>query len=295
MTRQPSLDDPDKLPTALYVVATPIGNLSDISLRALDVLRRAERIACEDTRHSRTLLSHHGIRAPLLALHEHNEEQAAQRLLEALAAGQSVALVSDAGTPAISDPGARAVARVRAAGYAVVPLPGANAAVTALSAAGLTAPQFLFYGFLPAKSAARREAIAVLRRLTFTLVFYEAPHRLRETVADLAALLEGERTLVVARELTKLFETVTALPLREAPAWFDADPDRLRGEFVLLVSGAAEQGAAADELDADAERMLAVLLEELPLKQAVRLAAKLSGAPRNALYQRALALKSDAG
>jgi 16S rRNA (cytidine1402-2'-O)-methyltransferase len=278
------------LPTALYVVATPIGNLADITLRALDVLRRVDLVACEDTRHTRGLLAHHGIAAELLALHEHNEEQAAQRLVAALAAGRSVALVSDAGTPGVSDPGARAVARVREAGFRVVPIPGANAAIAALSAAGLAQPHVLFYGFLPPKPAARREAIAALRGLTLTLVFYEAPHRVRETVADLAALLEGERSLVVARELTKVFESVDAMPLHAAAAWFDADPNRERGEFVLIL-GAAPPSEGAD-LDHEAERVLALLLEELPLKQAVHLAAQIGGAPRNALYRRALELKS---
>jgi 16S rRNA (cytidine1402-2'-O)-methyltransferase len=276
----------------LYVVATPIGNLDDITLRALDVLRGAEVVACEDTRHTRTLLARHGIGAELLALHEHNEQQAAQRLIGALAAGRSVALVSDAGTPAVSDPGARAVARVREAGFRVVPVPGPNAAVAALSAAGLPESHFLFYGFLPSRSAARREAIAALRPLTFGLVFYEAPHRVRETVADLAALLEGERTLVAARELTKVFESIDAMALRTAPAWFDADPNRRRGEFVLLVGAPPLLTPDRDGIGQDAERVLRLLLEELPLKQAVHLAARISGAPRNALYQRALGLKS---
>ncbi len=281
------------LPTALYVVATPIGNLGDISLRALDVLRRADVVACEDTRHTRGLLGHHGIAAELLSLHEHNEEQAAQRLIGVLGQGRCVALVSDAGTPAVSDPGARAVARVREAGFRVVPIPGANAAIAALSAAGLPHAHFLFYGFLPSKPAARREAIAALQGLTFALVFYEAPHRVRETVEDLAALLEGGRTLVVARELTKLFESVESMPLHAAPAWFDADANRQRGEFVLIVGAAPGLTSDRDAIGEDAERVLSLLLEELPLKQAVHLAARLSGAPRNALYQRALELKSN--
>jgi len=273
----------------LYVVATPIGNLADITLRALEVLRGADLVACEDTRHVRRLLDHHGIAARTLALHMHNENQTAQRLLGELAAGRSVALVSDACTPAISDPGARAVAAVRAAGFKVIPIPGANAAIAALSAAGLADPSFLFVGFLPPKVGARRTAIAALTEVEATLVFHEAPHRVRETVADLAELLPGPRTLVVARELSKLFEQVEAMPLAEAPAWFAADANRERGEFVLLVSAAPPR----EGLDAEAERVLAALLAELPLKQATKLAAQITGKPKNLLYERALALKGD--
>lgn len=273
----------------MYVVATPIGNLADITLRALEVLRGADLVACEDTRHVRRLLDHHGIAARTLALHMHNENQTAQRLLGELAAGRSVALVSDAGTPAISDPGARAVAAVRAAGFKVIPIPGANAAIAALSAAGLADPSFLFVGFLPPKVGARRTAIAALTEVEATLVFHEAPHRVRETVADLAELLPGPRTLVVARELSKLFEQVEAMPLAEAPAWFAADANRERGEFVLLVSAAPPR----EGLDAEAERVLAALLAELPLKQATKLAAQITGKPKNLLYERALALKGD--
>lgn len=292
MTNSRSVHDSSgALPTALYVVATPLGNLADITLRALDTLRRADVIACEDTRHTRSLLEHHGMRGQLLALHQHNEEQAAQRLIAALAAGRSVALVSDAGTPAVSDPGARAVARVRAAGHRVVPIPGPNAAIAALSAAGLADPHFLFYGFLPAKGAARREAIRALKALPHALVFYEAPHRVLETVSDLAALLEPDRSLVVARELTKVFETVETLCLGDAPAWFQADANRLRGEFVLVVSAPPAQ----PDGDADAERVLRLLLAELPLKQAVHLAVQITGAPRNALYRRALDLEAAHG
>lgn len=271
---------------ALYVVATPIGNLADITLRALEVLRAADLVACEDTRHARRLLDHHGIRAATLAVHEHNEAAAAQRLIAALAAGQRVALVSDAGTPGISDPGARAVAAVRAAGYPVVPLPGANAMATALSAAGLADERFLFAGFLPAKTAARHKAIEALRAVEAALVFYEAPHRIGDTLADLAELLEPERTLVVARELTKLFEQIVAMPIGQGPAWLAADENRRRGEFVLLVSGPPPRAG----LDAEAERVLALLLAELPVKQAARLGAAITGASRNELYRRALEL-----
>ncbi len=271
----------------LSIVATPIGNLGDITLRALDCLRAADAIACEDTRHARRLLDHHGIRGQLLALHEHNEQAAAEKLIGLLAAGKSVALISDAGTPGVSDPGARAVAAVRRAGYRVTPLPGPNAAIAALSAAGLDDPHFHFVGFLPAKLGARRAALAALKGISATLVFYEAPHRIEETVADLAALLEPEREIVVARELTKLFEQIERMPLPEAPAWLAADENRRRGEFVLLVS--APPPAAG--IDAESERILALLLEELPVKQAAKLAAAITGQPKNALYERALELK----
>jgi 16S rRNA (cytidine1402-2'-O)-methyltransferase len=268
----------------LYVVATPLGNLGDLSQRAAAVLAGADVVACEDTRHSRRLLDHFGIRAHLLAVHEHNEEQGARRLIDLLAEGKRVALVCDAGTPAVSDPGARVVARVRAAGFRVVPIPGPNAAIAALSAAGLQDAHFLFYGFLPARQAARRSEIAALKPLPYALVFYETPHRIAQAVADLAALLEPARTLVVARELTKIFESVASMPLAEGPQWLAADANRLRGEFVLIVSAAATQ----PDDGARHERVLRLLLDELPLKQAVRLAAGITGANRNALYARAL-------
>lgn len=256
-------------------------------MRALDILRAADVIACEDTRHARHLLDHHGISGQLLALHEHNEQAAAEKLIALLAAGKQVALITDAGTPAVSDPGARAVAAVRAAGYRVVPLPGPNAAVAALSAAGLDDPHFHFVGFLPAKSGARRTAIAALKAIPATLVFYEAPHRVTETVADLAALLEPQREIVIARELTKLFEQIERLPLPDAPAWLAADENRRRGEFVLLVSAPPPQTG----LDAESERILKLLLAELPVKQAAKLAAAITGQAKNALYDRALELK----
>jgi 16S rRNA (cytidine1402-2'-O)-methyltransferase len=270
----------------LSIVATPIGNLGDITLRALETLRAADLIACEDTRHARRLLDHHGIRAQLLALHEHNEQAAAAKLIELLAAGKNIALISDAGTPAVSDPGARAVAGVRAAGYRVTPLPGPNAAVAALSAAGLEGP-FLFVGFLPAKVGARGTAIEALKGIAATLVFYEAPHRVEETVADLAARLEPQREIVVARELTKLFEEIARLPLPEAPAWLAADENHRRGEFVLLVSAPPPR----EGMDQETERILKLLLVELPVKQAAKLASEITGQPKNDLYRRALELK----
>jgi 16S rRNA (cytidine1402-2'-O)-methyltransferase len=273
---------------ALQVVATPLGNLDDITLRALDALRHADVIACEDTRHTRQLCERHGIRAALLALHEHNENQAADKLVALMREGKRVALVSDAGTPGISDPGARAVAAVRAAGLRVSPLPGPSAAVAAMSAAGLPDARFLFAGFLPTKPTARRAEIGRLAAIPAALVFYEAPHRIEETIADLAAGLEPGRTLVVARELTKLFEQIAAMPLAEGPAWLAADANRRRGEFVLIVSGPPPRTG----LDAEVERVLTALLAELPVKQAAKLAAAVTGAPKNALYQRALELKA---
>ena len=281
-------EHPQKLEPALYVVATPIGNLRDITLRALDVLAAADVLAAEDTRNTAHLLTHHGISANrLIAVHQHNERSAAEKIITFLQAGQSVAFVSDAGTPAVSDPGALLVHAVRSAGLRVIPVPGASAAMAALSAAGLNEPHFLFYGFLPNKSAARRTAMLSLVNHPFTLVFYEAPHRIVECVADLCAVLGGERQIVLAREITKLFETIHACSLRDAEAWLKSDSNRQRGEFVVLVSAAIpEPGLSPDTLGT-----LNKLLDELPLKQAVQLAANITGASRNELYQRALQIK----
>jgi 16S rRNA (cytidine1402-2'-O)-methyltransferase len=266
--------------------------MRDISLRALDVLNSADTIAAEDTRNSAHLLTHHGITAKrLLALHQHNERGAAEKVTALLAQGQSVALITDAGTPAVSDPGALVVEAVRAAGYRVIPIPGANAAVAALSAAGLATPHFLFYGFLPNKSAARCKELQTLLEHPYTLVFYEAPHRIVECVADLQTVFGGERQIVLAREVTKLFENIHRCSLGEAMDWLNSDPNNLRGEFVLLVSAAPERG---EGLSVEAERVLGILLRELPLKQAVQLAVQISGVAKNELYQRALALKSSA-
>lgn len=273
----------------LYVVATPIGNLGDISARALAVLAQVDLVAAEDTRTTGHLLAHHGISAKLVALHEHNERERAVELVARMRAGKTIALVSDAGTPAISDPGALLVARAMEAGITVCPIPGANAAIAALSAAGLAAPHFLFYGFLPVKPAGRRTALAALRELPYALVFYEAPHRVTECVADLAATLGGMREIVIARELTKLFEAIHRCRLDEAAAWLAADSNRQRGEFVLIVSGALEQDQ--EGLPAEAERVLILLLAELPLKQSAALAAAITGARKNELYARALALR----
>lgn len=273
----------------LYVVATPIGNLGDISLRAIQTLRAADAIYAEDTRTTSVLLAHHGIQATLRPLHEHNEARAAQEVLQALQDGRRVALVSDAGTPAISDPGARVVAQAHAAGHRIVPVPGPNAAIAALSASGLEGP-FLFVGFLPPRPAARRKMLEAWRDFPHTLVFHEAPHRVRECIADFVAAYGGERTLVIARELTKLFETIHVCRLDAALEWLDADANRTRGEFVLLVSGAT---AGRDTVLAEGERVLKLLLDELPLNAAARLAATITGARKNELYERGLAFKEE--
>lgn len=276
------------LECALYVVATPIGNLRDISLRALDVLASADVIAAEDTRNTAHLLTHHGLTSKrLLPLHQHNERAAAEKIIAQLAQGLSIALVTDAGTPAVSDPGALLVQTVRDAGYRVVPIPGANAALAALSASGMAASHFLFYGFLPNKPTARRKELQVLVELPYTLVFYEAPHRILECAADLQTVFGDQRQVVFARELTKLFENIHVCTLGDALNWLNSDANNQRGEFVLLVSGAEVQEA---EKDVEAERILAILIKELPLKQAVQLATQISGASRNKLYQQALLL-----
>ncbi len=275
---------------SLYVVATPIGNLADITLRALDVLKRVDVIAAEDTRLASRLLKHHGITTRLMAVHEHNERGAAQKIVQLLAQGKSIALISDAGTPAISDPGALAVAAVRQAGYPVAPVPGANAALCALSAAGLAAPHFLFYGFLPAQATARKRELAALKALPYLLVFYEAPHRVVASVADIAAVLGDTRMVTIARELTKLFETIHSCALGEAAAWFAQDANQVKGEFVLLVDGAP----AADATDDGAvQHVLAALMRELPLKQAVKLAADITDARKNDVYELALRMKKN--
>jgi 16S rRNA (cytidine1402-2'-O)-methyltransferase len=281
-------------PGSLYVVATPIGNLRDLSLRALDILRSADVIAAEDTRVAVKLLRHYGIAARPRALHAHNEAARTDGLIAELAAGRSVALVSDAGTPAISDPGARFVRACVEAGQRVVPIPGASAVATAVSVAGLTAERFVFAGFLPTQTKARTELFATLKALPLALVFFEAPHRVVQTVTALAQAFGGDRTLVIARELTKAFESITRLPLREASGWIAADSNRSRGEFVLIVDAppvATPDARLLGAQTADIDRVLGVLLDELPPARAARVAAALTGAPRDALYARALALR----
>jgi 16S rRNA (cytidine1402-2'-O)-methyltransferase len=275
----------------LYVVATPIGNLQDITLRALEVLKTVDVVAAEDTRHTSHLLSHFAIQKKLIAVHEHNEQKSAQILLERLRAGESIALVTDAGTPGISDPGAIVVDVLREAGVKVVPVPGASAVIAALSASGITANGYVFYGFLPASGSQRRKTLEALKDYSSTLVFYEAPHRIIECVEDLAKVLGGERRITIARELTKTFETFHRCVLQDAKGWLESDPNQQRGEFVLLVEAAAVVEEA--DITEDAERILRLLLADLPLKQAVKLATEITGVKKNILYEFALKLKDE--
>lgn len=273
----------------LYVVATPIGNLEDWSPRAVATLKAVSLIAAEDTRHSGRLLQHFNISTRLFALHDHNEAARVEGLVAQLQAGESLALISDAGTPLISDPGYRLVAAVQAAGLQVVPIPGACAAIAALSAAGLASDRFVFEGFLPAKAGARCERLLILAGESRTLMFYEAPHRIAECLADMVTVLGAERRIVLARELTKAYETIRQLPLGEMQAWVASDPNQQRGEIVLVLEGAP---TAVDEADwREADRVLGILLAELPVKQAATLAAGITGLKKNALYERALQLK----
>jgi 16S rRNA (cytidine1402-2'-O)-methyltransferase len=277
-----------RLPPALYVVATPIGNLADITLRAIDTLKSVDRVAAEDTRVSGQLLAHFNISRPLVSIREHNEREAANKVIAWIAAGEAVAYVSDAGTPAVSDPGARLVAAVRAAGLTVVPVPGVSAVTTALSAAGLESGQWLFHGFLPPKTGARKAQLQALAALRSALVFYEAPHRIEETLADMAAVLDSTRQVTLARELTKRFESIVTLPLREASDWLAADPNHVRGEFVVIVHPPA---ATAATVDAEAIRVLNVLLGALPPTLAAKLASQITGRSKAELYKMTLALK----
>ncbi|MFG6458783.1 16S rRNA (cytidine(1402)-2'-O)-methyltransferase [Roseateles sp. BYS96W] len=279
----------------LYLVATPIGNLADLSLRAIHLLGLADALACEDTRQGGALLRHLGLHKPLIALHQHNEREASAAVLARLAAGERVAYASDAGTPAISDPGAVLVREVVAAGHRVLPLPGPSSTVTALSVAGDTAAtSFAFAGFLPTKAGERRSALqAVLGVEGQSQVVFEAPHRIIDLVALLAELAP-QRRVTVCRELTKQFESVHTAEAATLPAWLAADAQRQRGEFVLVLHAQAPQAAADDELPPQALRTLALLAAELPLKQAVALAAQISGAPRNQLYDAGLKLRRGA-
>ena len=282
-------------PGALYVVATPIGNLADLGLRAIHVLSRVQAVACEDTRVTGLLMRHLGLLAPLLAVHEHNERQAAQGLLARLARGESVAYVSDAGTPAVSDPGAALVAEVAAAGHRVIPVPGPSSVAAALSVAGDAASTaWRFAGFLPARGAARQAALQRATADAETQVLLESPHRIEALAGELAAAAP-QRRVTLARELTKQFETVATMAAGDLPGWLAADEHRRRGEFVLVLHAQPASAAGDDELPAAALHALRCLLDELPLKQAVRLAAAVSGSPRNALYARALALRDDGG
>ena len=278
-------------PATLYIVATPIGNLRDITLRGLDVLAAVDVVAAEDTRTTRHLLAHFSITKKMIAVHQHNEMKAAERVVNLLGTGTTVAFVTDAGTPGISDPGATLVKFVREKGYNVVPVPGANAAICALSASGIHAPRFLFYGFLPASPGPRRRELEELKLYPHSVVFYEAPHRILESVSDLADVFGAHRQLAIGRELTKLFESIHSCTLGDAVAWLQADPNRQRGEFVLILSGA--EAATDRELSDQTLRTLKLLLKDLPLKQAVKVAAEISGQSKNKIYSVALTLKPD--
>jgi 16S rRNA (cytidine1402-2'-O)-methyltransferase len=274
----------------LYVVATPIGNLQDISARAIATLKSVARIAAEDTRHSGKLLSHYGIDTPLVALHEHNEREMIPALLDRLAAGDDLALICDAGTPLVSDPGFCLVRAAREAGIRRVPVPGPAACMAALSVAGLPADHFVFEGFLPARAAARRRRLEELEGERRTLIFHESSHRIAECLADMAEIFGGDRPAVIARELTKVFETVEDGALSALLALLQADPHRQKGEFVVLVQGRAPAGESA--LDGASRQVLTVLMAELPLKQAAALAARITGLSRNTLYAEALRMKN---
>jgi 16S rRNA (cytidine1402-2'-O)-methyltransferase len=273
------------------VVATPLGNLRDVTLRALDILRSVDVIGAEDTRVSSVLLRHFGVETRPVSVREHNEARRADDVVAWLAAGKSVALVTDAGTPAVSDPGALIVDSVRSAGFPVVPLPGPSAALAALSAAGSIGEPWVFLGFPPAGAAARRTLFDTWAPLPCALVCYEAPHRVRATVADLLAACGGEREIVVARELTKRFETIARMPLATADGWFAADANRARGEFVLIVSRGSQQPATAGS--AEQRALVAELVKELSPARAARVAAAITGAPRDALYALAVGLRAD--
>lgn len=274
----------DPVMGTLYVVATPIGNLQDISERARQVLARVNLIAAEDTRHSARLLEHFNITTPMVPCHDHNERTSSNALVQRLLAGESLALISDAGTPLVSDPGYHLVRQARLAGVRVVPVPGACAAIAALSAAGLPSDRFVFEGFLPARSNARAARLQALAQEARTLVFYEAPHRLLESVLAMAEVFGGERQAVLARELTKTFETIHGASLAELAQWIATDSNQQRGECVLLVEGLNEK-AGKDAVDAESQRILKLLVAELPLKKAAALVAQITGVRKNLLYQ----------
>lgn len=269
-------------PGLLWVVATPIGHRDDFSARAIETLRSVAVIAAEDTRHSRPLLMHYNVGTPLVALHDHNEREVVDAIVRRLQGGESVALISDAGTPLISDPGFRLVRAARAAGIRCAPVPGACAAIAALSVAGLPSDRFVFEGFLPPKAAARRTRLQELAGDPRTLIFYESSHRVAESLADMRDVFGEAREGVLGRELTKLFETVIGEPLGELAARVASDPDQQRGECVLLVAGRGEE---TDAREAEGKRVFAILREELPPAKAAKLAAAITGAPRKLLYE----------
>ena len=271
-----------QLPAKLYIVATPIGNISDITYRAIETLQQVDLIAAEDTRHSGKLLSHYQIRKPTFPLHDHNERQRGKILVEKIQAGQSVALISDAGTPLISDPGYHLVNECREAGVDVVPIPGASAAITALSAAGLPTDRFSFEGFLPAKEKGKQDKLKSLMEETRTMVFYEAPRRIQDTVQQIINILGGERKLVIARELTKTFESFYSLPAEEMLEFLNQDTNHCRGEFVLMVAGAQKDDESIPQV---ALNTLTLLKEQLPLKKAAALTAQIHDQKKNELYK----------
>ncbi|MDT8427708.1 MAG: 16S rRNA (cytidine(1402)-2'-O)-methyltransferase [Pseudomonadales bacterium] len=277
--------------SALYIVATPIGNLGDISSRALAVLGSVDMIAAEDTRHSARLLQHYGISTPVTAYHDFSPEARESALLDRLARGETLALISDAGTPLISDPGYNLVVRVRAAGHKVIPVPGPSALVAALSSAGLPSDRFVFEGFLPARRAARVQHLQGLQNELRTLVCYESPHRIVATLEDMLDCFGPARQVVLCRELTKTFETIHGDSLSNLLPWIQADENRQRGEFVILIAGATVNPDQQEE-DDEAHRILTLLLEELPVKQAAAMAARITGQRKNQLYRQALAMQT---
>ncbi len=269
--------------STLYIVPTPIGNLGDITQRSVDILSTVDTVAAEDTRHTGKLLSHLGIQTRTFALHDHNEQQKAAFLIEKLQAGESIALVSDAGTPLISDPGYHLVTQCREAGVNVVPLPGACAVITALCASGLPSDRFSFEGFLPAKSKGRKDKLKEIEQMPHTTIFYESPHRIMDSLRDMLEVLGSEREVVLARELTKTFETFKKLPLGELVEWVSADSNQQRGEMVILVHGYRE--TQSDAIPAEAIRALTAIAKELPLKKAAAITAELHSLKKNALYK----------
>ena len=274
----------------LYVVATPIGNLGDMSQRAVDVLKQVDVIAAEDTRHSGRLLQHFVINTPTIAVHEHNEVKIAAELIARLEQGESIALISDAGTPLVSDPGYHLIRMAGDAGIQVTPIPGACAAITALSASGLPSDRFSFEGFLPAKSTARKTALEKLIHETGTLIFYETPHRIVESLADMTAIFGEEREAVMARELTKKFETIKRAPLSELLSFVKDDNDQQKGEFVILIHGAVKQPDTGEDIQ-ELQRILKILLEKVSLKEAVAIAVEITGLKKNQVYEQAVSLK----
>ena len=282
-------------PSTLYAVATPIGNLRDITLRALDVLRGVDCVFAEDTRVSGVLLAHFGISVKTIALHAHNEKRQSDRVIELLMRGNSVALISDAGTPGLSDPGSELVAEVRSAGFAIEPIPGASSLTAALSVVGWAAMPFTFHGFLPPRPAARRSALESLAASSAAQVFFEAPHRIEETLADLATILGPARRITIARELTKRFETIHETTLGNAVEWVSADPDRRRGEFVLVVEGAALASANGTIPDAEDMRVFNLLRKEMSAPRAAKLAADITRKSRDAFYRRSIEAPVESG